>query len=118
MPMRLLEDLGAPGLVAVADIASTEQKPSWNKWLGIGVAVGSWALETFGRMGGEFVHNVRVSATPWAIENVYNYVREAQGVSSVAMRPTARLRARSSGTRVGRYPAPSFNDEFENVRLV
>ena len=117
--MSMLEDLGAPALVAAADVLTSEQKPTWNRPLGIGLAVAGYLL-SYMRIGGSsmtpFLKNLGIAAAPWAFESIYQYAK--QGTFS----PTARMTRTPVASRVARpisrYPAPMVETPFESVRLV
>jgi len=115
--IRWVEDLGAPALVAAADIVTDEMKPTWNRPLGIGIAAAGYILSFLG-MGGTFLKNVGIAAAPWAIGSIYQYVKESSGVSGRAAVTRGSPAARFTGSRVGRYPAPIVETPFEGVRLV
>jgi len=113
--IRWVEDLGAPALVAAADIATDELKPTWNRPVGIGLAAAGYILGGFLGMGGTFVKNIGIAAAPWAIGSIYQYVKESSGVSGRAQRaPVASRLSRP----ISRYPAPAFETPFEGVKLV
>lgn len=108
--LNLVADLGAPAVVAVADILTTEQKPTWNRPVGIGLAAVGYVLGYLG-MGGPFVKNLGIAAAPWAFESIYHYIKETTGA-------TARVGVRPVGSRISRYPAPATEDPFGGTRLV
>lgn len=115
--IKWAEDLGAPALVAAADIATDEMKPTWNRPLGIGLAAFGYLLGGVLGMGGTFVKNIGIASAPWAIGSIYQYVKESSGVSgrAVTMRPS---RASGVSSRIGRYPAKPTETPYEPVRLV
>lgn len=116
--VRLVEDVGAPAVVAAVDIITEEQKPTWNQPAGIALAAVGYGMNVMG-VGGDFVKNIGVASAPWAIESIYQYARSGGGasrqVSQARMRPAARL---SSGKRVSRGPSPSFEREFQGASLI
>jgi len=112
MGIKLVEDVGAPAAVALADILTTENKPTWNRPVGIGLAAVGYVMGGMMGMGGGFVKNLGIAAAPWAMESIYQYIKEATaGTSSRAtMRPVERLRASAavSGARVTRSYQPEM----------
>lgn len=121
---KLAENLGAPGVVATADILTSEKKPTWNRPVGCILAAVGQALALFG-IGGGFVEKMGVAATPWAMESVYLWIKEgtqpvaAGGGTRLEMQRLQQLRARGKepGGGIGRYPAPARNPEFAGVRV-
>jgi len=112
--IRWAEDLGAPALVAAADIATDELRPTWNRPLGIGLAAVGYILGGLVGMGGTFTKNIGIAAAPWAIGSIYQYIKESAGVSGrVVARSVSTSRIRS----IGRYPAKPTETPFEAVRL-
>jgi hypothetical protein len=114
--IRWAEDLGAPAVVAAADIVTTEVKPTWNRWMGIGLAVLGYVGGGVLGMGGNFVKNLGVASFPWAVHSIYDMVKEGTGVTSraVSRSPVSSRISRS----IGRYPAPLVETPFEGTRLV
>jgi hypothetical protein len=115
--IKWVEDLGAPALVAAADIATDEMKPTWNRPVGIGLAVAGYLLGGFLGMGGNFTKNIGIAACPWAIESIYQYVKESSGVSRRTAATRTSAASRVSGSRIGRWPAPAYETPFEGVKL-
>lgn len=121
--MDPLAEVGAPALVAVADVYTSEQQPTWNRPLGIGLAVAGYLLSSM-RVGGSsmnpFLKNLGIAAAPWAFESIYQYAK--QGTFSPTARMTRTPVGRSVASHVarpiGRYPAPIVETPFESVRLV
>lgn len=116
MAIRWGEDLGAPAVVAVADIATTTYQPTWNRPVGIGLAALGYILGGYMRIGGAFTKNLGIAAAPWAMESIYLYIKEAAGVSTMAgqrltMRPAARL-----GTNM--VVSPAVTRQEETVSLI
>jgi len=125
MAIRWAEDLGAPALVAAADIATSELKPEWNRPLGISLAAAGYILSGLLGIGGTFVKNVGIASFPWAIGSIYQYIKESAAVTGRASSRTGTripLQSRSTasqlGSRIGRYPAQETKEEFEDVRLI
>ena len=108
--IKMVDDFGAPAVVALADIATSEKKESWNKPLGIGISAASYLLGGFMGIGGNFVKQMGVASFPWAAGSIYQYIKEAAPIS-------ARTSSKVS-SRIGRYPAPAHAEGFENIRLV
>jgi hypothetical protein len=113
--IRWAEDLGAPAVVAIADAVTAEQKPTWNRPLGIGLAAVGYIMGGVLGMGGGFVKNLGIAAAPWAFQSIYQWIKESTGVSRGVTRPVAGSRG---GGPIRRYPAPSVETPFEGVRLV
>ncbi len=107
--IKWVEDLGAPALVAAADIATDELKPTWNRPVGIGLAATGYVLGGVLGMGGAFVKNIGIAAAPWAFESIYQYIKEASG-TPVSGRTQMQARPRL-GARVASYPAQPHNRE-------
>jgi hypothetical protein len=110
MAIKWMEDLGAPAVVAVADIVTTEQKPTWNRPVGIGLAAIGYIAGGVMGMGGPFVKNLGIAAAPWAMESIYQYIKEATGTTSRmtmrAGRPAARIAEESH--RIARSYQPEM----------
>lgn len=118
MAIKWLEDLGAPALVAVADIAIDAQKPTWSRPVGIGMAAAGYILGGVMGMGGQFMKNLGIAAAPWAFESIYNYVKEATPISSPASKSNLAMRpAGKAAGGISRYPAPARDVEFQGVTL-
>ena len=105
--IRWTEDLGAPALVAAADIATTELQPTWNRWFGIGLAAVGYVAGGVLGIGGTFVKNVGIAAFPWAAHEIYQMVKEA---SAPVIPSQMQARARP-GTRLGSYPSQPQNSQ-------
>jgi len=126
MGIRWTEDLGAPAVVALADILTDEKKPTWNRPVGIGLAAAGYVLGGLMGMGGAFVKNLGIAAAPWAFGSIYQYIKESTAVTRRAPSPTVGSSVRrlvpptsqQIGTRISRYPAQETKEQFENVRLV
>jgi hypothetical protein len=108
--IRWAEDLGAPALVAAADIAMDELKPDWNRPVGIGLAAAGYILGGLLGMGGTFVKNIGIAAAPWAFGSIYQYIKEASG-TPVSRRTQMPVRTKLGG-RVSSYPAQPHNREY------
>ena len=120
--IRWAEDLGAPAVVAAANIAVGETKPEWERPVGIGLALVGYVLGGAMGMGGNFVKNIGIAAAPWALTGIYDYVRGAIGGASGVVSSPSRLRLQPAAVFAGangiaRHPAPAYVDEFEGVRL-
>jgi hypothetical protein len=96
--IKWAEDLGAPGVIAVADIATSELKPTWNRPLGIGLATLGYVAGGVLGMGGAFLKNLGIAAAPWAFESIYLYIKEsmeqpvATRLRETAANPSAQVR--------------------------
>lgn len=106
--IRWTEDLGAPALVAAADIATTELQPTWNRWFGIGLAAVGYVAGGVLGIGGTFVKNVGIAAFPWAAHEIYQMVKEASGTPVARTQMLARAR---TGARLGSYPSQPQNTQ-------
>lgn len=108
------EDLGAPAVVAVADVVTATYKPTWNAPVGIILSVAGYVLGGYMRIGGGFTKNLGIAAAPWAMKAIYSYVKGGIGApvgGRLVMRPTARL---GSSTLV----SPAYSREGENVSII
>ena len=108
MAINFVDDIGAPLAVVAADLVIETIKPEWNEYASYVIAGGAYLANQMGWVRGDFVKNVGIAALPWAAKNLYNRVKG--GVSSPVNRLTMR--------RVTRWPAPTYNPEFEGARLV
>ena len=113
MGIRWVDDLGAPALVALADIAVDEQKPAWSRPVGVGLSATGYILGGYMGIGGAFLKNVGIAAGPWAFESIYRWIREGAGVGG----RVSRARMSPVKSRVTRWPAPAYEGEFEGVTL-
>lgn len=94
--IKWVEDLGAPGVVAIADIATSEHKPTWNRPLGIGLAALGYVAGGVLNMGGGFLKNIGIAAAPWAFESIYLYIKE----SRETVTPTSAVNAANTRVRL------------------
>jgi len=103
--MRLVEDLGAPAVVAAADIITATKASKYNEWTGYGLAIiGQFADYTPGIPKNQFVKNMGIAATPWALKMLYSRVKS--------------MTATGGASRMARYPSTPTTPEFSSVRLV
>lgn len=111
MKIDLVNDIGAPVAVTAVDLITETTIPQYNEWaayiLAVGGYVGAWQ-----NMGGEFVKNIGIASFPWAAKKIYERVRAMGGTTQLALHKVAR-----PGSKVSRYPAPAYSDEFAGVRL-
>lgn len=118
--IKWTDDLVPPAIVAAADILTTEQKPTWNRPVGIGMAIAGYVVGGVMGIGGNFVKNIGIASAPWAFEQLYLLAKEkgvisqVQGAATLQMRPSRRLGA---GSGIGRWPAPATAPEFAFVPL-
>ena len=105
MAIKWVEDLGAPAVVAVVDVLTTEQKPTWNRPVGIALAATGYLLSWMG-WGGGFTKNLGIAAAPWAFESIYQYIKE--WTTPVSSRPMV-MQPRARVARVASYPAQPQN---------
>lgn len=108
--IRWAEDLGAPALVAAADIATTELKPIWNRWVGIGLAAVGYVAGGVLGMGGTFVKNLGIASFPWAAHGIYDMVKEGTAPVSRQVQ-SARVAQPRVGARVSSYPSQPQNTQ-------
>ena len=118
MAIKWAEDLGAPAIVAAVDIVVEQQKPTWSRGVGIGLSAMGYILGGVMNIGGTFVKNIGIAAAPWAMESVYEWIKEGtaspvtsrmqmrSGVGSVANKI-----ANNAGSRITR----SYQPEFETA---
>jgi len=111
--IRVVEDVGAPALVWGADWAtSTATTAQYNRPVGIGLAAAGYLLGGWLGYGGNFMKNMGIASFPWAANAIKSYIQEGTVQSrvghGVAVRPTK---------RVSRYPAPTYVDQFEGLKL-
>ena len=115
--IRWGEDLGAPAVVAVADVVTETQKPEWHGPVGIGLAAAGYVLGGYMGIGGRFTQNLGIAAAPWAMKAIYEYIKGGIGApvttssARLAMRPAARL-----GTST--VVSPAYTREGETVSLI
>jgi hypothetical protein len=102
MAIKWVEDLGAPAVVALADIVTTERKPDWNRPVGIGLAAAGYILGGVMGMGGTFVKNLGIASAPWAFESIYQYIKE--GTATPAAARVAAPAYRIAATEPARVP--------------
>jgi hypothetical protein len=102
----IMDDFGAPALVAVADVMTAEKFPKYNEWAAYGLAA-------IGQFSGyipfvpktQFVKNMGIAATPWAMKMLYSRVK-------------AMTTKTSGASRMARYPSTPTVPEYAHVRLV
>jgi len=75
--IKFVEDVVPIGVVAAADIITTEKQPTWNRPLGIGLALAGYILGGVMGIGGGFVKNLGIASGAWGIESAYEYIKEA-----------------------------------------
>lgn len=108
--IRLVEDVGAPALVAAADIITLETKPEWNEYVAYILTGIGYAGAAF-KFGGDFVKNLGVASLPLTARNIYTRVKAG---TPTAARAGSRLALRSvsrSAGPVGRM----YQTEFEEA---
>jgi len=105
--IKWVENLGIPGLVAVADVATSEKKPTWNRPVGIGLAVAGYLLGGvlgIGERGEKTgpLTKLAIAAAPWGFESIYLYIKEARAEEEGASARLTRSRqtAANPGSRV------------------
>ncbi len=105
MPIKIVEDIGAPVLVAVADIATKAMAPTWSKWTSPVLSIIGYG-GAFMNMGGDFVKNIGIASLPKTLGVIYDMMA-APAVSRVA-------RSYSAVSRVAQTQVP----EFQGTSLV
>lgn len=106
MPIKLVDDVGAPLGVVAIDLITESVRPDWNELVSYLVTVAGYGASQL-RWGGDFWKNMGIAAMPWAAKNIYN---RARGVASP-------VSGRLGVKRVKRYPAPPVEEPFAG-RLV
>lgn len=87
--MKLVEDLGAPGLVTGVDLLTLEYKPTWNEtaayvMTGLGY-VGGWLLTRgLGPISSDFLTKMGIASLPLTARNIYNRVKITGPVASTS----------------------------------
>jgi hypothetical protein len=112
MPIRILEDVGAPLAVTAVDILTEEMAPDWNEW-------GSYILTGVGYLGGlflggkysPFLTNLGVASLPLTARHIYERVK---GAPATRRAPAARMALRANGP-VSSGISRSYNPEFAKV---
>jgi hypothetical protein len=112
MPIKIVEDVGAPLAVTAVDILTLEMAPDWNEYAayiltGVGYITAFMNL----RAGGEFLKNVGIASLPLTARHIYDRVkgvpttrRATVGASRMALQP------------ISRQPVQrSYQPEFEKV---
>jgi len=113
MGIKMVEDLGAPGLVTAVDLLTLEAAPDWNEWAAYGMTAAGY-LGGWLRFGGDFVKNIGIASLPLTARHIRDRVK---GGTLTRRAPAAasryNLRAPVSG---GRVPVSrSYQPEFEAV---
>lgn len=114
--IKMVEDLAAPGAVALVNIVTKEAAPEWNEWAhyiltGIGYAAG------FMGFGGGFVKNLGLASLSGTVDHIYNRVKAAQVPEGASRRvPASKMayRSRPSGPVQGPVQR-TYQPEFEAV---
>ena len=110
MPIKMTEDLGAPVVVALANIVTKEVQPDWNEWAHyILTAVGYGA--GFMNFGGNFVKNLGVASLSGTIDHIYTRVKSG----TVTRSPAGRMNYRPVHAPVHAPVQRSYQPEFEAV---
>jgi len=120
MAIKLVSDVGAPAAVFVTDWATSayDEKAEagamkLNRPVGIALALAGYAGALFG-WGGDFVKNIGIASFDWAGNSIVGYIKE-RSQQPFTRRTETRIPVH---TKIARYPAPAYQKEFENVRLV
>jgi len=111
-----LDDVGAPALVTVVNIAA---RNSTAAPLGMPVAdLATYIMTIGGYLAGNmgwaprysgFIKNIGIAAAPLAMEKLYTMIKGTTPAAARVTRPV---------NRVARYPAPAAESPFQGVRLV
>ncbi len=107
MRIDLVNDLGAPVAVTLVDLTVESTKPEWNEAAAYVLAGAGYVGAVMG-YGGDFVKNVGIASFPWAAKKIYERVRGTGVSAPLSLRKVS---------RVTRYPAPAYSEEFAGVRL-
>ena len=114
MNIDWLSDVGAPVVVAAADIYTFEKQPNWNRWVHYGGAVIGYGSMMFMRSGkySDFLKNLGIASAPLALRNLYDTI----------VNPTPSIQGRPAVTRMVPYPGPNiartYEPEFKTVGAV
>jgi hypothetical protein len=115
MPIRIIDDVVPPVVVAAANIMikGTPAMAPYADWIAYGLAAAGYA-GAFMNFGGDFVKNLGIAALPGAVERLYALVTTP--TPAPAYRPSfAAVGARQAGAPMGRMA--SSRQEFANIRL-
>lgn len=109
--IRMVDDLAAPGAVALMNVITKEAAPDWNEWGHyIMTAVGYGAA--FMGFGGPFVKNIGLASLSGTVGHIYNRVKGA----TVTRAPASSMRYRASAPGPVRTPVQrTYQPEFEAV---
>jgi hypothetical protein len=108
--IRIVEDVVPVGVVAAADIITSEKQPTWNRPLGIGLAVAGYVLGGVMGIGGGFLKNLGIASGAWGIESIYEYIREAS--SPVTRQPVQQRLKTQPGARSLGPISRQYQEEF------
>jgi len=116
-----ISDLGAPILVAVADIAVETKKSEWAKWVHYGGAVAGYGLALTGYAGkySQAAMNVGIASLPLAARDLYEQFGSPLG--TISSRGRGRVSSSPKVTRMIRSPGPisrTYEPEFKKVGVV
>jgi hypothetical protein len=109
MMIRLVEDVGAPAVVALADIITLETKPEWNEYVAYILTGIGYAGAAFFKFGGDFVKNLGVASLPLTARNIYTRVKAGTPTAARASQRVALHAVSRSAGHVGRM----YQTEFE-----
>ena len=121
MGINYIPDLGAPLLVAAADIITANTTTGTmgtmkaNEYTAYVAALGGFAGAQFMRgKTSDFLKNVMIASLPWAARKLYQRMQP----TSTAIWSQTSAPARMQMRNVSRYPAPAQQSPFEGVRLI
>ncbi len=110
MAIKWVPDLGAPIVVAAADLLTEKYAASYRKWVTGILAVGGY-VGSYMNFGGDFVKNVGIAALPTFARNIYDMFNKTTTTSrNVSFHRTS--------VPVTRYPTPVLEPQFSDARLV
>jgi hypothetical protein len=113
MPIKMIEDVGAPATVAVVSVITNELAPDWNEWAHY-IMTGLGYIGGILGFGGGYVKNLGVASLDGTVQHIYTRVKG--GVSSKASVPTSKMTLRSIPTGpVNRPVQRSYQTEFETA---
>jgi hypothetical protein len=114
--MKLVEDLGAPGLVTATDLLTLEFQPTWNEWAayiltGVGYLGGWFMNRGLGPLSTDFFTKVGVASLPLTARHIYNRVKTTGTTTRSAQRFALRPQTSARSSSVSRM----YQSEFEEA---
>lgn len=113
MGIKMVEDLGAPGAVALMNVVTKEAAPDWNEW-GHYIMTGIGYGAAFMGFGGVFLKNIGLASLSGTVGHIYNRVK---ATTPLTRAPASRMayRSASPGGSVRGPVQRSYQPEFEAV---